>query len=51
MQGIQGEINYFLEYYANKFPGLTIFVTGGDAHCFDFQIKNNIFVADCPQRL
>ena len=44
MQGIQGEINYFLDYYSNKFPGLTIFVTGGDAHCFDFQIKNNIFV-------
>jgi type III pantothenate kinase len=44
MNGIQAEINYFLEYYTNKYPGLTIFVTGGDAHCFDFQIKNNIFV-------
>jgi type III pantothenate kinase len=44
MQGIQGEINYFLDFYSNKYPDLTIFVTGGDAHCFDFQIKNNIFV-------
>jgi type III pantothenate kinase len=44
MQGIQGEINYFLDYYIKKYPDLTIFVTGGDAHCFDFQIKNNIFV-------
>ncbi len=44
MQGIQGEINYFLDYYTDRFPDLTIFVTGGDAHCFDFQIKNNIFV-------
>lgn len=44
MQGIQGEINYFLDFYSSKFPDLTIFVTGGDAHCFDFQIKNNIFV-------
>ena len=44
MQGIQCEINYFLDYYIKKYPDLTIFVTGGDAHCFDFQIKNNIFV-------
>ncbi len=44
MQGIQGEINYFLDFYSKKYPDLTIFVTGGDSHCFDFQIKNNIFV-------
>lgn len=44
MQGIQGELNYFLDFYISKYPSLTIFVTGGDAHCFDFQIKNNIFV-------
>lgn len=44
MQGIQGELNYFVSYYQLKYSGLTIFVTGGDAHYFDFQSKNNTFV-------
>jgi type III pantothenate kinase len=44
MKGIQAEIDQFIQFYHVKFPDLTIFVTGGDAHCFDFQIKNNIFV-------
>lgn len=42
--GIQGEINLFMDYYSSHYQDLTIFVTGGDAHCFDFQSKNNIFV-------
>jgi len=41
---IQGELNYFVSYYQLKYSGLTIFVTGGDAHYFDFQSKNNTFV-------
>ncbi|MBP6458802.1 MAG: type III pantothenate kinase [Crocinitomicaceae bacterium] len=44
MIGIQAEIDYFINYYSSSFEDLTIFVTGGDAHCFDFQSKNNIFV-------
>jgi type III pantothenate kinase len=44
MKGIQAEIDQFIHYYVSKYPDLTIFVTGGDAHCFDFQSKNNIFV-------
>jgi type III pantothenate kinase len=44
MNGIQAEIDFFISYYSANFEGLTIFVTGGDAHCFDFQSKNNIFV-------
>ena len=44
MQGIQGEINHFVSYYVARYQDLTIFVTGGDAHCFDIDSKNNIFV-------
>ncbi len=44
MQGIQGEINYFISKYTYQFENLTIYVTGGDAHCFDIQSKKGIFV-------
>lgn len=44
MQGIQGEINYFIQNYTSQFENLTIYVTGGDSHCFDIQSKNGIFV-------
>ena len=44
MQGIQGEINYFISEYTSQFENLTIYVTGGDAHCFDIQSKKGIFV-------
>ena len=44
MQGIQGEIDFFIKYYEKQHEELSIFVTGGDAHCFDFQSKNGIFV-------
>lgn len=44
MQGIQGEINYFIKNYDSQFENLSIYVTGGDAHCFDIQSKNGIFV-------
>lgn len=44
MQGIQSEINSFIQIYNTHFNNLSIFVTGGDAHCFDIQSKNGIFV-------
>jgi len=44
MQGIQSEINSFIQIYSSQYQNLSIFVTGGDAHCFDIQSKNGIFV-------
>jgi type III pantothenate kinase len=44
MQGIQGEINHFIQFYTSKYDDVAIFITGGDAHCFDIQSKNGIFV-------
>jgi len=41
--GILGELHYMIECYEAKFPDLTIIMTGGDAHYFDFGQKNNIF--------
>jgi type III pantothenate kinase len=43
MNGIQGEINYFISDYLTNYPDLTIFVTGGDANYFDYSSKNDIF--------
>ncbi|TNE54380.1 MAG: type III pantothenate kinase [Bacteroidetes bacterium] len=43
INGIQGEINDFIEQYTQRFPHLTIFVTGGDAAHFDYSSKNDIF--------
>jgi len=44
MNGIQSEINQFIHFYSQQYPGLTIFMTGGDAVYFDFSLKNNTFV-------
>lgn len=41
--GIQGEIDFFIKQYEQRYPDLTIFVTGGDAVHFDYSLKNNIF--------
>jgi type III pantothenate kinase len=43
LNGIQGEINHFIDYYSNLFQDLTIFVTGGDYLYFDYSSKNGIF--------
>ncbi len=43
MHGIQGELNYLTEQYRSRFPGLHVYITGGDAQYFDFPVKNNIF--------
>lgn len=42
-QGMQAEINGIIYRYQLKYDNLTIFITGGDAHYFDFEQKNNIF--------
>ena len=44
MQGIQAEINSFIATYTAQFNNLSIYITGGDAHCFDILSKNGIFV-------
>ena len=41
--GLFHEINGFIERYSDQFPGLTIFMTGGDAKFFDKEYKNPIF--------
>jgi type III pantothenate kinase len=46
INGIQGEINYFISNYSEKYPNLTIFMTGGDAKYFDYSLKNNIFAVE-----
>ena len=42
-QGIEHEINGFVERYAIAFTGLTIFMTGGDLNSFDLAFKSPIF--------
>lgn len=44
MNGIQAEIEQFINRYEQEISNLTFFVTGGDAEYFDFPLKNNIFV-------
>jgi len=41
--GIEAEIKGVIERYQQKYNDLTIFITGGDAHYFDIEEKNNIF--------
>jgi type III pantothenate kinase len=43
MNGIQEEINGFIERYRAQYPDLTIFLTGGDHQYFDIGLKNGIF--------
>jgi len=43
VNGMQGEINHFMDSYSQHYQGLTFFVTGGDAKYFEFDLKNNIF--------
>ncbi len=44
INGMKAEITGMIEDYAKNFDNLTFFITGGDASCFDFAGKNNIFV-------
>jgi type III pantothenate kinase len=41
--GMQAEINGIIDRYQKEYQDLTIFITGGDAHYFDFEQKSNIF--------
>ncbi len=41
--GMKAEINGIINRYQQEYQDLTIFITGGDAHYFDFEQKNNIF--------
>ena len=41
--GMQAEINGIIDRYQQEYQDLTIFITGGDAHYFDFEQKSNIF--------
>lgn len=43
INGIRLEIEGFITDYANNFPDLTFFVTGGDLEHFDLASKNDIF--------
>lgn len=43
INGIQAEMEGFMEQYSNKFQDLTFFVTGGDLQHFDLASKNDIF--------
>jgi type III pantothenate kinase len=43
INGIQAEINGFIQQYEIEQGELTFFITGGDATHFDFEGKNNIF--------
>ena len=44
IQGMEAEINGMMDKYRKTFGhDLTFFVTGGDADCFDFEGKNDIF--------
>jgi type III pantothenate kinase len=44
MNGLQFELNGLMDACSQQYPGLTFFVTGGDAQRFDFGGKYNIFV-------
>lgn len=44
MRGIQAELDSFIKTYTSDYQELDIFITGGDAHYFDFDSKNDIFV-------
>lgn len=43
INGIQSEIQGFINQYDNQFKNLTFFITGGDAQYFEFNSKNSIF--------
>lgn len=44
LNGIQAELDQFINLYTQQYQDLTFFVTGGDAVYFDFHSKNNTFV-------
>ncbi|MCB0489579.1 MAG: type III pantothenate kinase [Cyclobacteriaceae bacterium] len=45
MNGIAAEVNGTIEKYKKKYPTLEVILCGGDAHFFENQLKQPIFVA------
>jgi len=43
IQGVVNELEGFMDRYIEKFPDLTVILTGGDAHFLRDSIKNDIF--------
>ena len=43
MDGVLHEIDGFLTQYKNKYPDLTVILTGGDLHFLQDRLKNDIF--------
>lgn len=43
INGLNAEINGFMEQYRERFKDLTFFISGGDANFFDIHTKNDIF--------
>lgn len=43
MRGVEYEVNGYVSAYAAKYPGLLVFLTGGDAFSFEVQSKSEIF--------
>ncbi len=46
INGVQSEINTFIDAYTQQYQQLTIFLTGGDHKIFDKELKNSIFADD-----
>ena len=46
VESMTGELEYLMNKYNERFSDLAIFVTGGDAHFFDFLWKSNIFALE-----
>lgn len=44
LNGVIGEIEYFINRYNEEFPNLKVVFTGGDANFFVNKLKNSIFV-------
>lgn len=46
INGIQSEIQGFIDQYSKQFENLTFFITGGDAQYFEIHSKNSIFAIE-----
>jgi type III pantothenate kinase len=44
LNGVVGEIEYFIDRYKEEFPNIKVVFTGGDANFFVNKLKNSIFV-------
>ena len=44
--GLKAEIMGFIKLYQDKYPNLSTYITGGDAHYFELAQKNSIFAVE-----